>query len=340
MVITNATASPDVAAASLTVARVPRYRFDIAVDARDWTLYGYEYRVIVPILGPGTNRQLTTREELSRGCGGAEGSKRVFVVTHEGARGAVTCVRFDVPPEAVADAPSVCLRDAELTVSIEHLHDGWMRLARRLSVAGNDGDLQGWDSAWDELKVLTLEARSGQCQGAEQALVEHTTLPADVAARVSAEAVFSEAGWSKGACRMALFHTNRAVADGVPGAKAVLDRLLATSDLTTEDVRDMFENGLMITRTVAWQEVANDEWIVFEKKYRLWANRTVLDHFGIDPSSLTRFSSCDTQPFTIFKIIEGDVTFYGLTRDIPGHYPRTSPDITPGHPRDIPVTSP
>ena len=326
MVITNADASPDVADASPTVARVPRYRFDIAVDARGWTLYGYEYRVIVPILGPGMNQQqLTTHEELTRGYDGAEGGKRVFVVTHKGARGAVTCVRFDVPPDAVADAPSVCLRDAELTVSIKHIRDDWMHLAKRLSVAGNNGDLQGWESVWDELKVLTLEARSGQRKGTERALVEHTTLPTDVAARVSAEAVFSEAGWSKGACRMALFHTNWAVANGVPGAKAVLDRLLSTSDLTTEDVRDMFENGLMITRTVASmrQEVANDEWIVIEKKYRLWANRTVLDHFNIDPSSLTRFSSCDTQPFTIFKIIEGDVTFYGLSRDIPGHYPRT-----------------
>ena len=217
----------DVADASRDVVN-PQYRFDVAVDAQGWTLNRYMYFVTVPILGPGTVQHLTAREE---GSGSAEGGKRVFVVTHEGKCGAVTTARFEVPPDTVEEAPSVVLMGAELTVSIDHvLQAEWQCLVERLIMACNHGDLQGWDSAWDELKTLTLEARSGQRQGAERALVECTTLPSDVAARVSAEAVFSEAGWSAGACRMALIRANFAVANGVPGAEAVLDRLLATCD--------------------------------------------------------------------------------------------------------------
>jgi hypothetical protein len=263
----------DVADASRDVVN-PQYRFDVAVDTRGWTLNRYTYFVTVPILGPGTMLQLTTREE---GIGG----KRVIIATHEG-EFAVTTARFEVPPDAVEEAPSVILMDAELTVSIDHvLHAEWQCLVERLIKACNHGDLQGWDSAWDELKTLTLKARSGQCKGSERALVECTTLSADVAARVSAEAVFSEAGWSAGACKMALTRANFAVANGVPGAEAVLDRLLATCDLTTEEVRGMLENGLKVIRN---NDEPDDKWILLERDFcgRRLANRSILDRFGIE----------------------------------------------------------
>lgn len=269
-------------------------RFDYSVEPQGWTLNEhYRYCVSLPILGSGDSGgswNMKSDSELLTGDG-HDGSRRVVYVTHCGLDGVVTSARLYTPPDVMHPSFVIGMSAmyGKMNIDIHHvLKPDWDRLVERLCVASLDGDLQMWVSIWDEMKAMTLKVRSRQRNDMERALVEYTTLPADLAARVSTEAVFT-AGWSLGACMKALFHANRAVADRVPGAKAVLDRLLATGDLTTDNVRGMFENGLAITR-----KDADDEWILVEKNDSLWANRTVLKHFGIDPSSLTRFLCFDS----------------------------------------------
>jgi hypothetical protein len=231
-----------------------------------------------PILGPpSTNVSFNTEAPSATEC------CNVVRVTHEGYGGWVTSVKVHLPPDT-SDSPfAASYQGYEIHLSLKHaLHDDWASIVMRLCGACDAGDLPAWEAAWAELRALTLRARrtEGAAEGTEAA--------------AACGKVFSEPGWSAGACGKALFHANRAAGAGVPGASAVLDRLLATCDLTPEDVRAMFKAGAdaeeqrpIVRRRVP--ERAVGEWILLvDVAPRVWANRALLERFGLDATTVVQ----------------------------------------------------
>lgn len=247
------------------------HRFETEVHLQDWVLEGYKYETAFPVLGPpSSNISFDVEAPSATEC------CDVVRVTHEGYGGWVTSVKVHLPPDTSVSPVAASYHGYEIHLSLKHaLHDEWTSLVTRLCGACDAGDLPAWDAAWAELRALTLRARRGP-----------------------AAAVFSEPGWSAGACGKALFHANRAAGAGVPGASAVLDRLLATCDLTPEDVRAMFKAGANADQQQQQQrsivrrrvpERAVGEWVLLiDAAPRVWANRALLERFGLDATTVVQ----------------------------------------------------